>query len=301
MSVSIRVTDVRKSYGDVRAVDGVSFEVNSGEFFGILGPNGAGKTTTLEIVEGLRQSDTGGVELLGESPWPRNPKLLPRIGVQLQGTAFFERLTAREQLHTFGSLYGVGPKRADEMLELVGLTEKAGTRVEKLSGGQAQRLSIACALVHDPELVFLDEPTAALDPQARRNLWDLLRAINETGRTVVLTTHYMDEAELLCDRVAIMDHGKILKIDTPAALVRGLDAPTRISVDSGNLSAADVTRVADGVAEVADDGAILTFTTRDPSTVLTALAEARVLNGLQVRGATLEDVFLELTGREYRA
>ncbi|MEV0649851.1 ABC transporter ATP-binding protein [Phytomonospora sp. NPDC050363] len=301
MSVSIRATDVRKSYGDVVAVDGVSFEVNDGEFFGILGPNGAGKTTTLEIVEGLREADSGSIELLGQSPWPRNKALLPRMGVQLQGTAFFERLTAREQLVTFGSLYGAGPKRADEMLEIVGLTDKAGTRVEKLSGGQAQRLSIACALVHDPEVVFLDEPTAALDPQARRNLWDLLRTINGQGRTVVLTTHYMDEAELLCDRVAIMDRGKILNIDAPASLVRGLDAPTRISVDSGELAAEKVAAIADGVAEVEDDGVALTFTTRDPATVLTALAEQRVLNGLRVRGATLEDVFLELTGREYRA
>lgn len=301
MNVSIRVADVRKSYGDVVAVDGVSFEVNQGEFFGILGPNGAGKTTTLEIVEGLREADGGSVELLGMSPWPRNTALLPRMGVQLQGTAFFERLTAREQLVTFGSLYGVGPKKADAMLETVGLTDKAGTRVEKLSGGQAQRLSIACALVHDPEVVFLDEPTAALDPQARRNLWDLLRAINGEGRTVVLTTHHMDEAELLCDRVAIMDHGKILKIDAPASLVRGLDAATHITVDSGHLAADDLAAIADGIAEVDDDGASLTLTTRDPSTVLTALAERRVLNGLRVKGATLEDVFLELTGREYRA
>ncbi|HEY1179429.1 MAG TPA: ABC transporter ATP-binding protein [Phytomonospora sp.] len=301
MSVSIRVADVRKGYGDVVAVDGVSFEVNQGEFFGILGPNGAGKTTTLEIVEGLREADSGSVELLGMSPWPRNTALLPRMGVQLQGTAFFERLTAREQLVTFGSLYGVGPKKADAMLETVGLTDKAGTRVEKLSGGQAQRLSIACALVHDPEVVFLDEPTAALDPQARRNLWDLLRGINDEGRTVVLTTHHMDEAELLCDRVAIMDHGKILKIDPPAALVRGLDAATHITVDSGNLTPEQIAAIADGVAEADDDGATLTFTTRDPSTVLTALAEHRVLNGLRVKGATLEDVFLELTGREYRA
>lgn len=301
MNVSIRVADVRKSYGDVVAVDGVSFEVNQGEFFGILGPNGAGKTTTLEIVEGLREADGGSVELLGMSPWPRNTALLPRMGVQLQGTAFFERLTAREQLVTFGSLYGVGPKKADAMLETVGLTDKAGTRVEKLSGGQAQRLSIACALVHDPEVVFLDEPTAALDPQARRNLWDLLRTINDEGRTVVLTTHHMDEAELLCDRVAIMDHGKILKIDAPAALVRGLDAATHITVDSGHLAAEDLAAIADGIADIDDDGASLTLTTRDPSTVLTALAEHRVLNGLRVKGATLEDVFLELTGREYRA
>src|ERR1022692_2205104 len=227
MPATITARDLRKSYGDLRAVDGVTFEVAPGEFFGILGPNGAGKTTTLEIIEGLRQADTGEATVLGLPPWPRNPALLPRIGVQLQASSFFERLTAREQLCTFASLYGVPARRADEMLEVVGLTDKAGTRTEKLSGGQAQRLSIACALVHGPDVLFLDEPTGALDPQARRNLWDVLRAISAEGRIVVLTTHYMDEAEILCERVAIMDHGKILQIGPPAALVRALDFPTR--------------------------------------------------------------------------
>ena len=213
---TISVRDLRKSYGKVKAVDGVSFEVQRGEFFGILGPNGAGKTTTLEIVEGLRQADGGTVSVLGLAPWPRNPALLPRIGVQLQASSFFERLTAREQLQTFAMLYGVPARRADAMLGVVGLDDQAGTRTEKLSGGQAQRLSIACALVHDPEVLFLDEPTGALDPQARRNLWDLLRQISAEGRTVVLTTHHMDEAETLCDRVAIMDHGVILEDEATA-------------------------------------------------------------------------------------
>jgi len=246
---AIEVTDLALAYGELRAVDGVSFEVAEGEFFGILGPNGAGKTTTLEMIEGLRKPDAGTIRVLGESPWPRNASLLPRIGVQLQASSFFERLTAREQIHTFASLYGVTAARGDGWLEQVGLVDKADTRVEDLSGGQTQRLSIACALVHDPELVFLDEPTAALDPQARRNLWDLLSGICQAGRTVVLTTHYMDEAEALCDRVAIMDHGQLLRLDTPAALVDGLDAPVRV---------------------------------------------------VESRG-TLEDVFLDLTGREYRA
>ncbi|CAL9422451.1 MULTISPECIES: ABC transporter ATP-binding protein [Streptomyces] len=239
-TAAITVEGLRKRYGDVQAVDGVSLTVERGEFYGILGPNGAGKTTTLEITEGLRRPDEGTVRLLGESPFPRNPELLRRMGVQLQASAFFERLTAREQIRTFASLYGVPAERADAMLETVGLTEKAGTRENKLSGGQAQRLSIACALVHDPELVFLDEPTTGLDPQARRNLWDLLRAINDEGRTVVLTTHYMDEAETLCDRVAVMDHGRVLRVGAPSELV-------------GELGA-----------------------------------------------ASLEDVFLQLTGREYR-
>ena len=297
---AIEVVGLGKRYGDLVAVDDVTFTVGRGEFFGILGPNGAGKTTTLEMIEGLRRPDAGEIRLLGEAAWPRNPRLLPRIGVQLQASAFFERLTAREQIRTFAALYDVPPARADAWLEEVGLTEKAGTRTEKLSGGQLQRLAIACALVHDPEVVFLDEPTAAIDPQARRNLWDLLRSLNQAGRTVVLTTHYMDEAEALCDRVAIMDRGRVLQLDSPAALVRGLDAPVRISVAPQLLPVEDAERIA-GVDHVDHDGAAVVLTTRAPSAVLTRLAELEVLEGLQVKAATLEDVFLELTGREYRA
>jgi ABC-2 type transport system ATP-binding protein len=275
---AIEVVDLTKTYGDLRAVDGVSLEVAEGEFVGILGPNGAGKTTFLEMVEGLRQPDGGRATVLGLPVWPRNAGLLPRMGVQLQASSFFERLTAREQIHTFAALYAVPVRDADDWLERVGLVEKADTRVEALSGGQAQRLSIACALVHDPEVVFLDEPTAALDPQARRNLWDLLSGLNDSGRTVVLTTHYMDEAEALCDRVAIMDAGRVLRFDTPAALVRGLDAPTRILLADGE-----------------------TVTTRDPATEIARLAQAHRLAGVRVQTGTLEDVFLDLTGREYRA
>ncbi|MCW2863532.1 MAG: transporter, ATP-binding protein, partial [Actinoallomurus sp.] len=300
MSNTIVAKDLRKRYGDVNAVDGVSLTVEDGEFFGILGPNGAGKTTTLEIIEGLRQADGGEISVFGQSPWPRNGALLPRMGVQLQASAFFERLTAREQLRTFGSLYGVSGRTADAMLETVGLTDKADTLVEKLSGGQAQRLSIACALVHEPELVFLDEPTAALDPQARRNLWDVLRAINTDGRTIVLTTHYMDEAEILCDRVAIMDRGRILRSGPPAALVRDLDASARVSVASGVISL-DEARTLPGADEVTDDEVSLTVATQDAPKVVKALADRGALEGVQIKGATLEDVVLDLTGREYRA
>jgi ABC-2 type transport system ATP-binding protein len=300
VGAAIEVTDLAKAYGELQAVDGVTFDVGEGEFFGILGPNGAGKTTILEMVEGLRRTDAGTITLLGEPPWPRNPGLLPRIGVQLQSTAFFERLTAREQIRTMASLYAVGPEVADEWLERVGLADKADTRVGDLSGGQAQRLSIACALVHDPEVVFLDEPTAALDPQARRNLWELLAGLNDSGRTVVLTTHYMDEAEALCDRVAIIDHGRILELDTPANLVRGLDAPTRITVATGQLTPDEAGAIA-GVDEVAEDPAGVVLSTREPVVVLTALAQQEHLAGIQVQTGTLEDVFLSLTGREYRA
>jgi ABC-2 type transport system ATP-binding protein len=299
MAGAISVRGLRKSYGPVTAVNDVSFDVEPGEFFGILGPNGAGKTTTLEMIEGLREPDDGELTVLGVPPWPRNPALLPRIGVQLQASSFFERLTAREQIRTFASLYGVGIDRADQMLETVGLSEHGDVRAEKLSGGQAQRLSIACALVHDPELVFMDEPTGALDPQARRNLWDLLRQINADGRTVVLTTHHMDEAETLCDRVAIMDHGQILQLGPPAALVRGVDSPVRISIESGQLTAAEADLLGEGA--ITDDGVSLTMATRDPAAVLAGLAGKDALAGLRVQGATLEDVFLGLTGREYRA
>jgi ABC-2 type transport system ATP-binding protein len=304
MPATISVRDLRKSYGQVAAVDGVTFAVEQGEFFGILGPNGAGKTTTLEIIEGLREPDAGEVTVLGRRPWPRNPGLLPLIGVQLQASSFFELLTAREQLRTFASLYGISARRADAMLAVVGMADQAGIRTEKLSGGQAQRLSIACALVHDPELLFLDEPTGALDPQARRNLWDLLRKISAEGRTVVLTTHHMDEAESLCHRVAIMDHGKILKIGPPAGLIRELDQALRISVASGRLSVAQAQALlpgASGTGSVTDDGVSLTIATREPAAVLAGLAGQDALTGLRVSGATLEDVFLELTGREYRA
>ena len=300
MAPVLTVSDLRKSYGDRAVVDGISFEVQAGERFGILGPNGAGKTTTLEIVEGLREADGGTVSLLGSSPWPRSLDLSRRIGVQLQSSAFFDRLTAREQIETFADLYGAPRTRAEELLEEVGLTEHADARTEALSGGQKQRLSIACTLVHDPEVVFLDEPTSALDPQARRNLWDLLGGLNAAGRTVVLTTHSMEEAEALCDRVAILDAGKVLALDTPEALILGLDAPVRISVLRRALGA-DEARSLALAAEVTEDGDSVVLTTRDPAAVLTTLAEHRQLDGVRVRGATLEDVYLDLTGREYRA
>jgi ABC-2 type transport system ATP-binding protein len=300
VTAAIEVTGLLKRYGELTAVDDVSFTVEAGEIFGILGPNGAGKTTTLEMIEGLRRPDAGAVRLLGEPSWPRNPALLPRIGVQLQASAFFDLLTAREQIHTFAALYGVSAQQADAWLERVGLTDKAGTRVGKLSGGQLQRLAIACALVHEPEIVFLDEPTAGVDPQARRNLWDLLRSLNVQGRTLVLTTHYLEEAESVCDRVAIMDHGTVLRLDTPAALVRGLDAPVHIRVAPHQLNAPDA-RALPGVESVTEEDEGLVLATRAPSQVLTLLAERGALEGLQVHAATLEDVFLDLTGREYRA
>ncbi len=300
MGVQIEVDQLTMRYGDVTAVDGISFTVAPGEFFGLLGPNGAGKTTTLETIEGLRSPSNGRVSVAGRDPARREPDLQRRIGVQLQSSAFFERLTAVEQLQTFGAIYGVPAARLDELLEQVGLTEKATAQVEDLSGGQKQRLSIACALVHDPDVVFLDEPTAALDPQARRNLWDVLRGINDSGRTVVLTTHYMEEAEELCDRVAIVDHGRLLELDTPGALIRKLDAATRIGL-AGEAIALEDARGLPGAESVRLDGSGLVIQTREPATVLAELGRREALEGLSVSKGTLEDVFLDLTGREYRA
>jgi ABC-2 type transport system ATP-binding protein len=217
----ITVKNLTKRYGDKTTVKGISFDVREGEVFGILGPNGAGKTTTLEMIEALRPIDDGEVTLDGLDVRKDIAKVKNIIGIQLQSTAFFDKLTLREQLHMFDSLYGETTD-PDTLLAEVQLTDKAKSFVENLSGGQRQRFSIAAALINKPRVLFLDEPTTGLDPQARRNLWDLITDIKKKGITVVLTTHYMDEAELLCDRIAIMDGGKIITIDTPKNLIKQL-------------------------------------------------------------------------------
>lgn len=299
-ALAVTVQGLSKAYGGTTVVDDVSFTVRRGEFFGLLGPNGAGKTTTLEMVEGLRRADGGSVSLLGMSPWPRNASLLPRIGVQLQSSAFFERLTAREQLVTFASLYGVGGDRVDDVLAMVGLTEQARTREDKLSGGQRQRLSIACALVHDPELLFLDEPTASLDPQARHNLWDVLRGIRERGKTIVYTTHYIEEAERLCDRIAILDGGRVIAMDTPSELISGLGRAASMELPTNVLGPEDVGALP-GVDSVTVEGDRVRFSATDPGPVMKELTDRGAAGSLQIRATSLEDVFLELTGREYRS
>ncbi len=221
MKKIIKVKDLTKVYNGVKVVDGISFDVREGEIFGILGPNGAGKTTTLEMIEALRPIDVGEVMLDGIDVKKRPDTVKEIIGIQLQTTVFLERLTLREQLKMIASLYGEAA-HPDELLANVQLEEKAKSYVENLSGGQRQRFSIASALVNKPRVLFLDEPTTGLDPQARRNLWELIQDIKKQGITIVLTTHYMDEAELLCDRLAIMDDGKILTIDTPKNLIKDL-------------------------------------------------------------------------------
>ena len=227
MSIVVQVEGLHKAYGTTRAVDGVSFTVEQGEVFGMVGPNGAGKTTTIECVEGLRRPDSGRVRVLGLDPRSDRHVLAERIGIQLQQSNLPARLRVGEALDLFAALY---PKSAapSELLERLGLTEKRRAPVAKLSGGQRQRLFIALALVNQPELVFLDELTTGLDPQARRSMWDLVRELRQQGRTVFLTTHFMEEAERLCDRVAILDHGKIVALDRPEALVRSLGVETRI-------------------------------------------------------------------------
>src|SRR5205085_77082 len=234
------VRALRKAYSDVMAVDGVDLEVQAGECFGLLGPNGAGKTTTIEICEGLLAPDAGTVELLGLRWETGEKELRQRLGVQLQETQLSEKLTVEETLRLFRSFYRSGPAVV-EVITMVQLEEKRKSRVGGLSGGQKQRLALACALVGDPDLLFLDEPTTGLDPQARRQVWDLIEHFKTTGRTIILTTHYMDEAERLCGRVAIMDHGKVISLGTPRELIASLGAEhmVQFAVD-GNTDAIDL-------------------------------------------------------------
>ena len=292
---AVELSGVPKSYGNTRAVDGVSLTVRRGEFFGLLGPNGAGKTTLVEIMEGLRRADSGTVSVLGHRPWPRDARLLPRLGVQTQSSAFFVRLTAREHLVTVAALYRADPAAADRTLVTVGLAGQADVRVDALSGGQRQRLAIASALVHDPELIFLDEPTAALDPQARRELWKLLRELKGAGRTIVYTTHHIDEAQALCDRVAIVVAGRITALDRPGKLIAAGTGDTRLLVPVGRLSL-EQARGLPGVQEATLDGDMVVLRTADSGTVLAELARTAGLEGVQTRTVSLEDVYLQLTG-----
>ena len=294
---AIVARDVHKSYGGRPAVDGVSLSVARGEFFGLLGPNGAGKTTLVEIIEGLRKADSGAVRVLGAASWPRNAALLTRIGVQTQASAFFTRLTAAEHLRAVAALYRLGRDAAPRALELAGIAEHANTRADSLSGGQRQRLALATALLHDPELLFLDEPTAALDPEARRALWGTLRTLKERGRTILYTTHHLDEAEALCDRVAIMARGSIVACDSPGNLVRSLAAPTQLLVPAELMSEAAARGIA-GVDRAVVDGPELVIETRNAGPVLVAVGEAVGFGAVRTRTATLEDAYLELTGSE---
>jgi len=281
---AIRVEELRKSYGDEEALRGISFEIEEGEVFGLLGPNGAGKTTTVEILEGYRSRDGGTVEVLGFDPERAERAFRERIGVVLQSSDLWPNLTPRETLLMFAGYFET-PRDADEVIALVGLQEKRDARVKTLSGGQKRRLDLGLALVGDPQLVFLDEPTTGFDPAARRTAWEMIRSLRSLGKTVLLTTHYLDEAQQLSDRVAVLRAGEILKLGTPSALVgASLEAEIRYR----------------------RNGEQIVQRTTEPTRVLheltaEALAAGRELEGLEVRRPTLEDVYLALVDEEEAA
>lgn len=305
---ALLVSGLRKSYGDVVAVDGLDLTVGAGECFGLLGPNGAGKTTTIEICEGLTQPDAGVVEVLGQRWEAGEHDLRERLGIQLQETQLAEKLTVHETVRLFRSFYKRG-RHVDDVIDVVQLGEKRGSRVGKLSGGQKQRLALACAIVGDPDLLFLDEPTTGLDPQSRRQLWDLIVELRARGRSIVLTTHYMDEAERLCDRVAIVDHGKVIALGSPRELIASLGAEhvvefTTPGAVSGSLEIR-VLRALDGVMSAREHEGRWTLEVSELARAVPALLAALrerslTLGELATHSATLEDVFVSLTGRQLR-
>jgi ABC-2 type transport system ATP-binding protein len=306
MSAALVVRDLRKTFNDVIAVDGIDLTVNAAECFGLLGPNGAGKTTTIEICEGLTTADSGTVTVLGLTWATDEKRLRQKLGIQLQDTQLSDKLTVRETLSLFRSFFTQGPD-VESAIGLVQLQEKTNARVGGLSGGQKQRLALACALIGHPQLLFLDEPTTGLDPQARRQLWDLIEDFKRAGRTIVLTTHYMDEAERLCDRVAIMDHGRIIALGTPRELIASTGVEHVVEFTTGGGVAIETPPISrlDGVREVRNDGgAIQVHVTELHRAVPSVLAElarqGASLTELRTHSATLEDVFVGLTGRHLR-
>ena len=300
----VLVEGLTKRYGELTAVDDVSFSIRAGEAFGILGPNGAGKTTTLECVEGLLTPTSGNIRVLGMDIRQDAERVKRRIGVQLQASAYFDYLTLREILDLFARVYD-SDIPAEKLLATVGLEDRADTTVAKLSGGQQQRFAIAATLINDPDIVFLDEPTAGLDAHARRGLWEFVRALNSRGRTVVMTTHYIEEAEMLCDRVAIMDAGRIVALDTPLALRRRLPAPFTFIIGLADGEGANGLESLDAVIgnpTVGADGALRlqsSDSTRTAPALMRWLSDTgATLTRLEIESGTLEDVFISLTGRQ---
>ncbi|TMQ70919.1 MAG: ABC transporter ATP-binding protein [Candidatus Eisenbacteria bacterium] len=294
-----------KRYGDVTAVAGLDLDVRAGECFGLLGPNGAGKTTTIEILEGLNAPDSGEVTVLGRS-WGKGDDraLRERLGIQLQETRLHEKLSVAETVRLFRSFYDRGPDPS-EVLRRVQLEEKRKAWVGKLSGGQKQRLSVACALVNDPEVLFLDEPTTGLDPQSRRQLWDLVDDFQRRGGTVLITTHYMEEAEQLCDRVAIMDHGKVIALGSPTELIASLGAEHVVSFAASGALDLEAIRRLPGVVDLRPEPRLVALTVREPHRAIPALLaelarQGATLDSLATHTASLEDVFVNLTGRTLR-
>ncbi len=302
----IEVENLVKSYGTIKAVDDISFHVEQGEVFGMLGPNGAGKTTTVEIIEGLRTADSGRVTVLGMDVAKVPTRIKQKIGAQLQAPSLMPSLTVDELLGTFAGFYKHSLP-IDDVIELLALTESRKVLVKNLSGGQQQRLSVALALINDPEIAFLDEPTTGLDPQARRGLWTVIEDMRNKSKTVFLTTHYMEEAERLCDRVAIMDHGKIIALDTPQELIRNYFKEKAIQFELEPPPPEIVLRTFTGTTNVAiDANEVVVYSNDIPATMSAILKYAEKvdltdkLKNLHVREATLEDVFLKLTGRRIR-
>jgi ABC-2 type transport system ATP-binding protein len=300
----IRVRGLTKRYGDIQAVDGIDFDVSKGEIFGLLGPNGAGKTTTVEILEGLREPDGGEVNVLGIDVTRDADALKTRIGVSLQTAALYPKLTVSELIDLFRAFYPT-TRPTDELIDALELGERKNAQSQVLSGGQRQRLSVALSLVNDPELIFLDEPTTGLDPAARRSLWDLVAGFKADGRSVLLTTHYMEEAEVLCDRLAIMDHGRILEMGTVEELVTRHFKERTVRFDRAEGLSRDELAAFPAVTAVKeDDDETLVYTNDVAPTIgaLLTLADSRgvELRNLGIRRATLEDVFLDLTGRALR-
>jgi ABC-2 type transport system ATP-binding protein len=303
-SAAVLCRSLRKSYGEVRAVDGLDLEISAGECFGLLGPNGAGKTTTIEILEGLTVPDAGEVAVLGRRWGSHDRELRARLGISLQETRFSEKLTVLETLDLFSTLYPRG-RAPEALLSDLSLEEKRDARVGKLSGGQRQRLAVACALAGDPEILFLDEPTTGLDPQSRHQLWEKIEAFRAAGRTVLLTTHYMEEAERLCDRVAIVDHGKIIAEGRPADLVAGLHAPHIVEFASEPALSEEDLRAIPGVRDFRrrDDRwfvSVAALVDAVPALLSRLERQGARLLSLSTHRATLEDVFIALTGRELR-
>jgi ABC-2 type transport system ATP-binding protein len=303
-SPAISCKSLRKHYGDVKAVDGLDLEVDSGECFGLLGPNGAGKTTTIEILEGLTRPDSGDVLVLGRRWGSHERELRERLGISLQETRFGEKLTVWETLRLFRSFYARG-RDPELLLRDLALEEKRDARVGKLSGGQRQRLAVACALAGDPEILFLDEPTTGLDPQSRLQLWERIEGLKAAGRTVLLTTHYMEEAERLCDRVAVVDHGRIIAEGSPAELIARLHAPHVLEFATDPPVSEALLAALPGVGErrARDGGWLLAVASLAESVpaLLGALDDAGArLVSLSTHRATLEDVFISLTGRDLR-
>jgi ABC-2 type transport system ATP-binding protein len=300
----VEVQELYKHYGEIRAVDGLSFEVEEGEIFGMLGPNGAGKSTTVEIVEGIREMDSGVVRVLGLDPRTDSSRLRNIIGIQLQSTSLYPRLNVLEHLNMFGQLYERS-RDPQEIIDVVGLRERVSGLAKDLSGGQQQRLSVGLALINDPEVVFLDEPTTGMDPQARLHLWDVVNGMRDRGKTVLLTTHYMEEAEHLCDRVAIVDHGKIIALDRPRRLIAEHFSESTITFESDGEPDLDGMRRLPAVTSAASNDGTVELFSADISSTIGALLEYAAENeiriaDLHVRRATLEDVFLKLTGRGIR-